>query len=280
MKHFCVRTVSLFHAVRVVNRPEVYQVQMFVTTVGSGKATIVLVHPAGLSGGDMAPLADALHAKRCVRVYSRVGWDGGRPTARNSYYNTQGKQLVEVLRAETTPAHLFGWSSGGFVALHAVLEAPELVERLHLYEVPFLSRRDNDGRRHQFLAMLAWRCLGRNRNSRAAFWRMVSCRETGPTGFELLPAATRDWLMRQPGPLLEEVLAGTGEELRGKLDQIKRPVCIMTGTASSRVTHTAGHRLSEAIRSSARQSVAGADHLAPLTMPHAVAESILRTSDR
>jgi len=229
----------------------------------------------------MAPLAEALRAERCVRVFSRPGWDGGPPTARKNYYHTQGQELVKVLRTGTTPAELFGWSSGGLVALHAALAAPELVKGLYLYEVPFLSSRDNDWRRlYGFLAMLAWGKLGRKERSRAAFWRMVSEREHGPTGFALLPVEARSRLVRQSGPLLEEVLAGTGAELREMLEQIKIPVCTLTGAASGRSSHIAADRLSEFICASTRHRISGADHLAPLTMPHAIAESIAHTSER
>lgn len=241
------------------------------------KNPIVLVHPTGTAGDAMGPMEDALRSSRKVYSYSRLGWDGGPIAPKNNYYEIQGQQLIEVIQRLTTPVELFAWSSGGIVALHTALAAPQLVSRLHLYEVPLWSSRDNDRKRAlRFISMFAWGWLQRDERSKAAFWNMVSEHNDGPTGFERLPTGTRQRLLRQPGPLIEEVLAGTGEELCGRLEQITVPVSVLTGAASSHGARAAANRLAAVLRSSERHDLSDADHLAPITMPSVVAAAILQ----
>jgi pimeloyl-ACP methyl ester carboxylesterase len=244
------------------------------------KNPIVLVHPTGVAGDTMSSLEDALGSRRKVYAYSRLGWDGGPIAPKNNYYEIQGQQLIEVIQRLTTPVELFAWSSGGIVALHAALTAPHLITRLHLYEVPLWSSRDNDRKRAlRFISMLTWSWLQRDERSKTAFWNMVSELTDGPTGFERLPTETRQLLLRQTGPLIREVLAGTGEELRGRLEQITIPVSVLVGAASSHASHAAADRLVAAFRSSERHDLSDADHLAPITMPSVVAAAILQSSD-
>jgi pimeloyl-ACP methyl ester carboxylesterase len=171
---------------------------------------------------------------------------------------------------------VFGWSSGGIVALHAALLAPERCRRLVLYEPPLWASRDGDRfRMARFVEMLAWGALRRTRRVRGAFWRMVTVRTDGVTGFERLDAAARSALLDQSGPLLREVLAGTGEELRATIGGLKVPTTVVVGGASAPLPYLAAQRLMGAAPGVSVHRVEGLDHLGPMVSPERVAPLLL-----
>lgn len=244
------------------------------------RRSIVLVHPTGVVAQTLSPLAEALGEGARVISYTRLGWDGTSPPRREAYYSEHACQLVSLLREQTEPVEVFAWSSGGFVALHAALTAKDLISRLHLYEVPFASSRDNDVRQlTQFVRMLAWTALRSPVRARSAFWTMVSQRRRGGNGFKALPPQTRSLLLRQEGPLLREVLAGTGEELMSELHRISIPVQVIVGRESGRLAQAAAKRLVGAVKMAQLTTLEAGDHLAPLLSPQRVARAILEVSD-
>lgn len=234
-----------------------------------GDADLVLVPGTGAGAEALEPLAAALGG---ARVFHRSGWDGGSVLPRQGYFGAHAARLIAEAAA---PVALFGWSSGGFIALHAALLDASRVRRLFLYEPPLFSRGDDDaGSRNRFLAMLGWRAVGMKARARAAFWRMVSPRSDGGTGFDRLEPGARAALVSRDGPLLRELFAGTGEELAGRLASLGERTTVLVGGASASPARRAAERAVGELPGSRLVVVDGADHLAPISMPGELARAV------
>jgi pimeloyl-ACP methyl ester carboxylesterase len=241
----------------------------------SGQGPLVLVHGTGTDSRHLQRLSQCLAGKAPVVLFDRPGWSGGEPSPSKGYFRVQGEALARRLTELGEACTVFGWSSGGIVALHAALIAPERFRRLVLYEPPLWASRDGDRfRMARFLEMLAWSGLRRPRRVRGAFWRMVTVRAEGATGFERLDGGTRSALLEHEGPLLHEVLAGTGEELRAEVGRLEVPTSVLVGGASAPLPHRAAQRLAEAAHGVVVQSIDGLDHLGPIASPERVAAAL------
>ena len=160
----------------------------------------------------------------------------------------------------------FGWSSGAFAALASDEST------LFLYEPPFGMNRDASLRqRLEFLRLLMWTPFSATR-SRAAFWRMVSQRRQGPSGFELAPASLQSRLCAVRGPLLEP--HATGLEVRPRAAAIH----VAMGGESAPPMERAIARLRAEVPLATFTVLAGCDHLAPLLAPETIATWIRERS--
>jgi pimeloyl-ACP methyl ester carboxylesterase len=249
----------------------------------SERTPLILVHGSGVGAEVMAPLAVALGAEFETSCLARPGWDGSPPCSREHYYLEQGARLAAVASPER-PALVFAWSSGGFVALHAALQAPERFRGLVLYEPPLWSR---DGfsasAMSQFAVFMTLSALGRGTAARRSFWRMVTRRADGRTGFDALPEHQREALVLREGPLLHELLAGTAEELRDGLAALRVPLTVLVGAESCDYVRSGSQRLGAVTPAATSVEVPDADHLEPLAHPEAFAQvlgSLLRSGAR
>lgn len=241
--------------------------------------SLVLVNATGTSARQLDPLLQALGPLRSARALCRPGW-GGEPALpteeRSRYYDAHGRWLVERLRGAESPVDLFAWSSAGIVALHAALGAPATIGTLYLYEPPLWSSRDHADKKQlfRFAQTLLYGALFSRSQGRRAFWQMVTARREGACGFASLPAAEQAALLAEEGPLLRELLAGTGEELAGRLHSLTTRVVVLVGAQSSPAARRAADRLVSAVPHAEVRVVPGLDHLGPLTSPQAVASAL------
>lgn len=254
-------------------------------TASPQRPSLFLMHPTGASSRELTALESALSERFRVTRRDRPGW-GAEPRLHGDqpapYNARQGRWLGEQLRHELGPHVVFGWSSAGFIALHAALQHPGLIAALWLYEPPLWTSRDHDDRARliEFARTLGWSALGQTRRANAAFWRMVSRRRDGTCGFARLPAARSTALCSERGPLARELLAGTGEELRESLPQLRVPVRVLVGDQSHPQSELAAQRLCRALPNAKCTQLVGLDHLAPLTDADALAEVIGATGAR
>ncbi len=229
----------------------------------------ILVGPTGAASACLEPLRVALGGE----CWERPGWGASR--AEHGSYAHQGALLAATLRSRAQPVGLFGWSSGGFVALHAALRAPEWVTGVTVYEAPLGGSRDATARqRLRFLETVLLDGLGFTGRARGAFWRMVTERRDGTTGFDLLTPAAQWSLRGHLGPLVRELLMGTGEELLGSLGDLAVPLVVLVGADSAPTAERAAARLAGRAPTASIVTVAGADHLGPVTHPLDVARAI------
>lgn len=240
---------------------------------------LALINATGVSTRQLEPLRQALGPLRSARALCRPGW-GGEPALpageRSQYYSAHARWLVERLRGADSPVDLFAWSSAGIVALHAALAAPELIGTLYLYEPPLWSSREHADKKQllRFAQTLLCGALGSRRLARRYFWQMVTARSEGPCGFERLPPAAQSELVAEEGPLLRELLAGTGEELAGALHALAARVVVLVGAQSGPAARRAAERLAGAVARAEVRVLPGLDHLGPLTCPQTVAAAL------
>jgi pimeloyl-ACP methyl ester carboxylesterase len=108
-------------------------------TAGSGPA-VVLVDGATCfrDSGPMRPIAEALAGSTTVVIYDRRGRGQSDDTLPYAL-EREIEDIAALIDAVGAPVMLFGMSSGGALALEAAVAlGPERVQRLAVYEPPFL----------------------------------------------------------------------------------------------------------------------------------------------
>ncbi len=127
---------------------------------------------------------------------------------------------------------MFGWSSGGLVALALAMRAPGRVRGLVLGEPPLHARRFGSARMLvAYARMKLYAALGRDRAAVREFLRSLH-----PDAFDRLPAARREAILGRAPSILAEITAGTGEQWR-EADLAARVTCptaFVVGGASPR----------------------------------------------
>ena len=90
-----------------------------------GRPTLLLLHGALGSPATLAPLAERLAADFTVKTLAFAG-HGGRPVQPDTFTLPHfAQEVLDFLAAhETGPAHVFGYSMGGYAALLAAARAP------------------------------------------------------------------------------------------------------------------------------------------------------------
>jgi len=108
-----------------------------VETAGRG-SDLVLVHGTGMDGASLVPLARLLGDRLRVTRYDRRGSEGwpGPGESAPSTAGEHAEDLADLVAALAggEPAHLFGVSFGGVVALELARRRPELVRSVALFE--------------------------------------------------------------------------------------------------------------------------------------------------
>lgn len=109
-------------------------VRLHVEERGAG-TPVALLHGFTGSGRDLAPLAEALAARHRVLAIDLVGHGRSEAPERVGPYGMERciAQVAGALEATgAAPAHLFGYSMGGRVALGVAVRRPEVVRSLAL----------------------------------------------------------------------------------------------------------------------------------------------------
>ena len=90
------------------------------------RATIVLIHGANGSGATMKPLADGLDPHVGVFAPNLLG-QGGRPPQEITVENMVADLIEQLDAANISRSFIFGYSSGGILALYIARHFPERV---------------------------------------------------------------------------------------------------------------------------------------------------------
>jgi hypothetical protein len=196
---------------------------------GSGPA-VILVGGGLDDGAENAPLATELAEAFTAYNYARRGRGDSGDTL--PYAVERELEDLEALLAEAGgPAHLFGASSGGALVLEAAV-AGLAVDRLAVYEVPYLMTDDGRQRWQEYVQRLGVVLAeGRRGAALELFMRLAGSSEEDIAGARSSPF----W----PGlEAIAHTLAydaaclGDGRPPTARLARIGRPTLVATGGAS------------------------------------------------
>ncbi|WP_344448469.1 alpha/beta hydrolase [Acrocarpospora macrocephala] len=194
-------------------------------TVGGGP--VVILVGGGLDdGAENAPLAAALAGRFTVVNYSRRGRGSSGDTLPYAP-EREIEDLAALIAAAGGPAHLFGASSGGALALEAAA-AGLPIGAIVLYEVPYIVGDGVPAWREYVARLTAVLAEGRRDEALRMFMRLAGSSEQDIAG----AAASPLW----PGLLelahtlgYDAACLGDGPPPAARLATITRPVLVTTG---------------------------------------------------
>ena len=205
------------------------------TRVGSGPP-VVLVGGGLDDGAENAALADALAPWFTVVNYARRGRGASGDTAPYAV-DREVDDLAALLATVDGPAHLFGASSGGALALRAAA-AGLPVGRIAVYEVPYLT---DEPLRAAWLSYVdelgALLSGGRRGDAVAAFMRLAGAGDPEIAGAR----AAAVWPSLEalaPTLAYDAACLGDGRVPVAALAQVRQPVLVATGGSAD--PHLAG----------------------------------------
>ena len=239
---------------------------------------LLLIPGTGGHTGALASVAERLASSYRTIAYDRRGH--GQTTARNvrkDYLARHVADAAALLRAlDAQPANVFGWSWGALVALGLAIEHPDLARRLVLHEPPLHVKK------HMTFAVargiggaILLGKLGMPRRGALRFARFALMRDDGRNSFEELDPGTRESLLANARTIIDELAAGTGEELTvDALARIRCPVALIVGDRSAQVLRNGVRNAQRAMPSATLVHLAGGDHLACINRPDDLARAI------
>ncbi len=188
---------------------------------------VVLVGGGLDDGNENAPLAPELAGRCTVFNYSRRGRGDSGDTAPYSV-GRELEDLAALAEAAGGPVHLFGASSGGALALEAVL-AGLPVDRVAVYEVPWFTDETLVGAWRQYVRDLNAAVARDDRDTQLElFMRLAGSSEEDIAGARSAPV----WPgLRRIAPTLayDAACIGDGPPPTERLAAITRPVLVATG---------------------------------------------------
>jgi pimeloyl-ACP methyl ester carboxylesterase len=196
---------------------------------GGGGPAVILVGGAFVDRSENAPLAAELAERFTVFNYDRRGRGDSGDTL--PYAVEREVEDIEALIAVAGPAHLYGASSGGALALEAAA-AGIAIDKLAVYEVPYNMADDGPQRQREYVQQLeALLAEGRRGDAAELFMRVAGATEEMIAGARSSPV----W----PGlEAIAHTLAydaaclGDGQPPTARLATITRPILVATGGAS------------------------------------------------
>lgn len=178
--------------------PEVWQLetpgaQLHVWQTGHGDP-LVLVHGTGTDHTIWDQLLPHIVESHTVIRYDRRGYGVSvHDPVRD--YRVHISDL-QILLEHLGPAHVVGWSSGGNTALGAAVKRPDLFRSLTVLEAPFRAGRSpSPALITALLRANVQKMFGKRKAAAASFFRVVSLRTDGPSGWDRLPAETQTALL-------------------------------------------------------------------------------------
>ncbi|MCY1057338.1 alpha/beta hydrolase [Nannocystis sp. SCPEA4] len=253
-------------------------------TRGHGEP-VVLVHPTAMTRRGFAAAAEQLAT--CLRVitYDRRGWGDSRGSnGLHDWWATHGDDLLAVIESLGQPAHVVAWASSSAAAIHAALRRPDRVRNLVLFE-PTIGAGPPRARRLRHLRRaLTWEAVGEPRRSRQVFWRAMTGRgvwapDTGRRGitcaFDQVREDIQELLLTAPGPLADELRAGTADELLGHLHALQPELHILLAEMSVRRVCRLTERLVDRCPEAGWRREEDCDALLPVSRPKLFAACVL-----
>jgi len=253
-------------------------------TRGHGEP-VVLVHATGMTRRGFAAAADQLAARLRVTTYDRRGWGDSRgPVGLGDWWTTHGDDLLAVIESLGQPAHVVAWAGAGAAAIHAALRRPDRVRNLVLFEPTIGAGPPRARRLRRLRRALACEAAGEPRRSRELFWRAMTGRgvwapDTGYRGlrcaFDHVREDIRELLLTAPGPLADELRAGTADELVGRLHALQPELHILLAGMSLRRVYRVAERLVDHCPEAGYRGEEDCDALLPLSRPKLFAACVL-----
>ncbi len=237
-----------------------------VTGAGPG---VVFLHATLSRGRAWLPLERRLAARATVVSIDRRGHRASRdPDPMRLAMADHVADVAAVIEREgIAPVLVVGHSFGGCVALELAARRPELVAGVVAYEPPYLVLAPGDVREAMervALATSAAHAAGNGPLAAETFLRAV----LGDAGYAGLPAGVRAAVLREGDAAASDArLAGLDP---AGLPRIRVPVTIAVGSASSPLYRVVAEAIAGAVPSARVVTIAGADHMAPVSRPEAI----------
>jgi pimeloyl-ACP methyl ester carboxylesterase len=196
---------------------------------GSGPP-VILVGGAFVDRSESTGLAEELSKGFTVFNYDRRGRGDSSDTP--PYAMHREIEDIEALVSEADgPAHLYGISSGGALALEAAA-AGAPIEKVAVYEVPYNMAEDGQERQREYLEQLtAFLADGRRGDAAELFMRTAGASEEMIAGARSSPA----WPgLEELAPTLayDAACLGNGQPPPDRFARITQPTLVATGGAS------------------------------------------------
>lgn len=239
-----------------------------------GAESIVVVPPLGMPAAVMAPFTRLLAKKLRVVTVDLPG-SGHADQAHPTTTRAQAAILAGAMRAScSAPAHLFGISYGGMVAMWVAIDAPALLDRLVLASTTARGRDAIAAEPGEKLALLA-RAL-----------------RPGTTRVALAEAVLNESTLERPGRTAQieraidasprgdiELLwlagAVAAHDATNALAGIEAPTLVLGGTEDELVPARLQDELAAAIRGATRRTIEGAGHAITIDRPEQAASAVL-----
>ncbi|MEV0298960.1 alpha/beta hydrolase [Nocardia sp. NPDC050710] len=170
------------------------------------------------------------------------------------------EDIEAIIDAAGGKAHLYGHSSGAVLALEAALRMPDKVDRVVIYDAPYVHD-ETERRSYRELAEKVAGLLSDEQNGRAlkVFLRGIGM----PAPFVALLPAFPGWKsMKALAPTLRYDI-GLTEEVPplDRLAKIDVPVCISVGAKNPVGLHHVAEQLAKTIPHSTHRVIDGQDHM-------------------
>ncbi|WP_010275669.1 alpha/beta fold hydrolase [Paenibacillus senegalensis] len=244
---------------------------------GSGPA-LILVAAALASHHDAAGLANHLSAHFTVYNYDRRGRGQSSDTLPYAVDREIG-DIEALIDHAGGKASLFGSSSGAVLALEAASKLGSKVDRLFLFEPPFVTNNSRPPVPAEYVARLN-ELIAADRRSDAVEYFMTAAVGV-PAEFVGYMKADASWKsmeqMAHTLPYDGTIMGSTqsGKPLPANRSQVEAPTLIMTGENSESFLHVAAQELSELLENAKSLTLSGLDHSAVFAAPDAIANAII-----
>jgi pimeloyl-ACP methyl ester carboxylesterase len=235
---------------------------------------LILVDGATASRAASAPLARLLAPQFTVYAYDRRG-RGDSSDTQPYAVEREVEDIAALVAAAGGPAHLFGMSSGGALALEAAIRLGGQVDQLAVYEVPYDSSEAGVRAWRDFTPQLAARlAAGDHEGALTLFLKFVGMPDGALDGMRQGP----QWKsMVAMAPTLAYDVAVVGEDRvvpADRVARIKAPTLVMDGAASQQAMpfmRATAEELARAIPQAQRKTLEGQAHAAD---PKALADAL------
>ena len=230
--------------------------------------TVILVGGGLDDGAENAPLMTELATRFTVVNYARRGRGGSGDTL-PSALEREVEDIAALIAEAGGPAHLFGASSGGALALEAAA-AGLAIDRVAIYEVPYPVTMVDVWREYveQLAVALA---EGRRSDALALFMRVAGATDESIAAARAAPVWAR---LEQLAPTLAYDAACLGDgRPPARLAAVACPVLVLTGDDEAGFYGPAADAVVATVPTARRERLAGQGHVAdPAVLAGALSE--------